>query len=112
MTITKIHTTTKLFTDIRGHQLFYCLVGLLGVMLALYLYLLSTTVVNIVVRKNIENDSKAKISTIGNLELSYLNVTALHDRTYITEAGFVEPNTIYVSRGTFLSQANREYNEL
>ena len=73
MTIKKIQQKSKTLTETRGRQLFFWMVLCAGGLFAMYLYFLSTTVFSIVTRKNVENDIRAKVTSIGELKLTYIN---------------------------------------
>lgn len=113
MTIKKIQQKSKTLTESRGKQLFFWMVLCAGILFAMYLYFLSTTVFSIVTRKNVENDIRAKVTSIGELELTYLNYFSSINKTLAYEEGFIEPKEVYfVSRSTLLTKAENSSYEL
>jgi len=113
MTIKKIQQKSKTITDARGKQIFYTCIIAMGFLFALYLYFLSNTVFSIVTRKNVENDIRAKVTTIGELELKYLTYYSSVDKTLAYDEGYVEPREVYfVSRNTLLTKADPSSYEL
>lgn len=106
MTLREAHTHTKTFTLTRGKQLLFALCGFSALFFVLYMYLLSTTVFNIVVRKNIESTIREKTTEISDLQLAVLSRSTTLDKSYIASAGFVTPaKTTFVSRTTFVGAA-------
>ncbi len=115
MTIKRIQQHSRAITETRGKQIFYGLIIACGILFAMYLYFLSTTVFSIVTRKNVENDIRAKITSIGELELKYLSFYSSVDKSLALENGLVDPREVYfVSRNTntLFSKAEKSSYEL
>lgn len=87
---------------IRFHRrVFLILTAIVMVFLSLYVYFVSKSVINVVVREEIENDIIAVNSRLGDLELSYINLKnqitpefaysngffALSEKTYVERTG-------------------------
>ncbi len=68
----------------------------------LYIYFVSTSVVNIVQRKNIESETQGLSSNVGNLESQYISLNKNITLSYAKSLGYVEPRDIsFVSNDSF-----------
>ncbi len=66
----------------------------------LYVYFVSTSVVNIVQRKNIEVETQILGSNLSNLENEYISLNKNITLSYARSLGFVEPtHLLFISSG-------------
>lgn len=90
---------TARITAGREQMLFWVLVAATVAMLALYIYFISASVINIVLRKEMLLEISAAHSRIGDLEAQYLAITNTIDANYAEAEGFAFVDSpVYVSR--------------
>lgn len=86
----------------KERMIFVGLIFLIMVFSALYIYFVSTSVVHILIRKEVESDIARQNSEIGELESSYIKRQTLISREYahslgyqqVTEKRFVARNSV------------------
>jgi len=60
----------------------------------LYVYFISTSVVNVVQRKSIEIETQMLSSNVGELESEYISLSKNITLSYASSLGFVEPENV------------------
>ncbi|PCI20016.1 hypothetical protein COB64_02910 [Candidatus Wolfebacteria bacterium] len=106
-------TTLKINLTQFKKRLFIVLSFFVVLFAVTYMFLIASSVGNIVERKNLENEVRSITSTIGELELEYLSITNTIDIKYAKTLGFVEPSsTYYASRATLVRNNEFIINEL
>lgn len=94
-----IQFNNRTITLVEGHierMMFLFLMIILGFSFFLYLVFVGQTIVNIVERKNIENENRVLSSRVNKLELSYLSETNKIDLALAYSLGFQDSkNTVF-----------------
>ena len=95
--------------EYRREILFWIAMALLFVLIALYGYLVNTTIVHIVDRKAAENNTATVLANISELEAEYLGLKKGITREFAYSLGFKDPkNVVYVIRGSSAGLASRD----
>ena len=80
--------------------LLYGFLGVLGILLVVYVYLIGSITFNILARKSLESDLQVLSSKVSKLELSYLDSMNKVDKNYAFSIGFVDnKDNIFATRG-------------
>lgn len=80
--------TSAIIGDNTEKTAFLSLLTLLAVSFALYLFFVGSTILNIVERKNLENNNRILNSKVSELELKYLSETSKIDLNLAYSLGF------------------------
>ncbi len=92
-------------------KIFWCLILFVAVFSGLYMYLVNSTIVNVVGRQKIEKEISSINSRINDLESSYLSLNNQISFNYALSMGFVKlTSEKYVSRKAL--SANLSLNQL
>ncbi|MFM7089024.1 MAG: hypothetical protein ACKOW9_05875 [Candidatus Paceibacterota bacterium] len=71
-------------------RIFQGMIGLFALLVLFYLFLLGSSVMNVVERKNLESEAHMLANEIGTLELEYLQISNTIDRELSVQMGFEE----------------------
>lgn len=87
-------------------RIFLGLIFLIMFFAALYIYFVSTSVVHILIRKEVESDIARQNSEIGELESSYIKRQALINREYAYSLGYQQvTEKQFVARNSALGKS-------
>ena len=81
-------------------KMVYPVWGIFGLVCLSYLFFLGNTIFNVIGQKNYEGESLMVRSEIGQLELSYLNLSDSFNLSFAKSIGFSEPKSIYFTGRT------------
>lgn len=95
--MTKLKTTSALYKDER--MWFFVALGLLGLMFALYVYFVFSSVVHVVMRKEINKEITDVSSRVSQLESDYMKSQHEVSKEFASHDGYTE-----VSEKTFITR--------